>query len=159
MEKITHIVFDNDGTLVDTSGYKRFLYPEIENLLKFLHENDVKMFVWTARTSISAKEILEDLGVLQYFQEICGGNDAPGKPGPEGLYHLLPAVNPQNVVVIGDSLGDIIGGSKFGAHCIGAMWGHGDISASRLYAERGAKASFLKIDELKEYLKKLIRGE
>ncbi len=56
------------------------------------------------------------------------------------------------MVVIGDSLGDIIGGSKFGAHCIGAMWGHRDASASKLYAEHGAKASFIEIKELRKYI-------
>jgi len=57
---------------------------------------------------------------------------------------------------LGTPLGDIIGGVSFGAHSIGAMWGHGDPEAASAYEERGAKASFLKIEELKDYIEKLI---
>lgn len=156
MKKITHIVFDHDGTLVDTAKMKARLFPGITDLLEKLHKNQIKMYVWTARTKRSAFDILHSLKVDTYFEDICGGNDAPGKPTPDGIFYLIPDVNPENVIVIGDSLGDIIGGTKFGAHCIGAMWGHGDASAAEAYASYGAKTSFIAVDECSKYIEKLI---
>lgn len=156
MKKISYIVFDNDGTLVDTSQVSKPLYAGMKDLLKHLKEKDVKLYVWTARSRASTVQILEKQGVSGFFEDICGSDNATSKPSPDGINFLLPGVNPENVIVIGDSLGDIIGGSKFGAHCLGAMWGHGDESAASMYAEYGAKKSFLKISELEKYLDELI---
>jgi len=156
MEKITHVVFDHDGTLVDTSRLERSLYPGIKDLVHFLADNNISMYVWTARSYASTKEILNKLGLASKFIDICGSNNAPGKPSPAGLEYLIPEVEAQNVIVIGDSLGDIIGGTKFGAHCIGASWGHGDETVAQMYAEYGAKASFLTVEECKQYIAKLI---
>ena len=156
MKKISYIVFDHDGTLVDTSKLPTSLYPGIKDLLLFLRKKEVKLYVWTARSRSSTADILEKHGVLSFFDDICGSDSAPGKPSPAGINFLLPGVKPENVVVIGDSLGDIIGGSKFGAHCIGAMWGHGDASAESTYAEYGAKISFIEISKLKKYIDKII---
>jgi phosphoglycolate phosphatase-like HAD superfamily hydrolase len=156
LKKISYIVFDHDGTLVNTSGFPRSLYPGMKDLLKFLKNEEVKLFVWTARSRASTVSILEEQGILSYFEDICGSDNAAGKPSAAGIEFLLPGVKPENVIVIGDSLGDIIGGSKFGAHCIGAMWGHGDASAESMYAEYGAKNSFIEINKLKEYIEKLI---
>jgi phosphoglycolate phosphatase len=159
LKKITHIVFDHDGTLVDTTNIRRNLYPNMQELLQFLHGEGIKLYVWTARSRRSTEDILTSLGVISFFEDICGGNNAPSKPSPEGIELLLPAVNPENVIVIGDSLGDIIGGHNFGAHCIGAMWGHGDERAREAYLEHGAKESFLNLLDCKQYIEKLIRGE
>ncbi len=156
MEKITHIVFDHDGTLVDTTKVTRALYPGIKDLLGFLQEKGIELYVWTMRSRASTQEILQKLGVAGHFKDICGVDDAPGKPSAAGLEYLLPEVGGQNVIVIGDSLGDIIGGTSFGAHCIGASWGHGDTKAALTYKSYGAKASFLRVDDCKEYIEKLI---
>ena len=152
MEKITHIVFDHDGTLVDTCVLPRMLYPGLRELLSFLKEKNVFLYVWTSRSNKSTRSSLEELDVMSHFDGVYGGDDGPGKPAPDGISVLLPEVNPQNVIVIGDSIGDIIGGKKFGASCIGAMWGHGDASASSIYKEYGASESFLTVNELKQYL-------
>jgi len=156
MEKITHIVFDHDGTLVGTTTMEPYLYDGITEILDFLSKRQVKLYVWTARSKDSTHAILTDLGIRSHFEAICGGHDAQSKPSPDGIEMLVSPANPQNVIVIGDSLGDIIGGVSFGAHSIGAMWGHGDPNAAIAYEQRGAKASFLKVEKLKDYLDKLI---
>ncbi|MDP7319205.1 MAG: HAD-IA family hydrolase [Bacteriovoracaceae bacterium] len=154
MGKITHIVFDHDGTLVDTSGLKRYAYTGIKELLQFLKEQNIEMSVWTARSRESTKSILEDLKLLSYFSGICGGSDAASKPSAEGIEQLVFGENPKNVIVIGDSLGDIIGAKKFGATALAAMWGHQQASAAKAYAEHGADESFLSVDECKNYIAK-----
>jgi phosphoglycolate phosphatase len=156
VEKITHIVFDHDGTLVNMGILEQSLFPGMYELLEFLVEEKVKLYVWTARSKASTIESLKTHKVMHLFEDICGGTDAPGKPSADGIHYLLPQINPKNVVVIGDSLGDIIGGKKFGAQTIGAMWGHQDPTAGRIYTEYGANNSFLTVNEFKEFIENKI---
>ncbi len=149
-------MFDHDGTLVNTEQVERKLYPGIRELIGFLAEKQIPMFVWTMRSYASTKEILESLGVYSFFTDICGCNNAPSKPSPEGIEYLVPGVKAENVIVIGDSVGDIIGGKKFGAHTIGAGWGHGNSGAMQVYAEYGAHVSFMDVSELRTYIEKLL---
>ena len=96
--------------------------------------------------------ILEEVNLEGYFEGICGGYDALSKPSPEGISYLLDDINPENVVVIGDSLGDIIGGHKFGATALGAMWGHGNNHGYTAFKEHGARESFETVASLAKFL-------
>ena len=152
LKKITHVVFDHDGTLVDTSSYERAVYPGIEDILKDLQQLGILIYVWTARSKKSAHQILTQVGLRSYIKNICGGDTARGKPSTEGLLYLLPEVSPENVVVIGDSIGDIIGAKNFGATAIGAHWAHGDNRAENMFLESGAFCNFKKTQDLKNWL-------
>ena len=156
MKKITHIVFDHDGTLVNTAKIPSFAYEGIEDLLKFLLENGVLLYVWTARSKESARRILDEVKLLKYFEAICGGYDALSKPSPSGIEYLVPGTSPENVVVIGDSLGDIIGGHKFGATALGAMWAHGNNYGYDGFKEHGAEESFETVASLKKFIESYI---
>lgn len=152
MEKITHVVFDHDGTLVDTSGLRRFLYPGIKDLLETLSQNGIPMYVWTARGKASTEKILKELNAIKYFEDICGGDTATMKPSSEGLEYLLPDISPENVIVIGDSMGDIIGAKSFGARAMGALWAHRDERAVSHFLENGATDTFLTANDFREYI-------
>jgi phosphoglycolate phosphatase-like HAD superfamily hydrolase len=152
VEKFTHIVFDHDGTLVDTTKYPTRSFNGMSHLLKDLVRQGVKLYVWTARGRGSTIEILKSLAMIEHFDLLsCGGEDNP-KPSPAGIESILPDVNPSKVVVIGDSTGDMVGGSAFGAFCIGALWSHGDKRASKIMSDNGADKSFISVDELREFL-------
>lgn len=114
------------------------------------------MYVWTARGKQSTVQILTELNIYGHFEDVCGFDCAERKPSVAGIEYLLPEVDPNKVIVIGDSLGDIIGGKKFGAYCIGAMWAHGEAGAAETYAEYGASASFLSVEECQKHIEKLI---
>ena len=116
-----HIVFDHDGTLVDTRGPKHKLFPGMKELLSEL-AREHQLYVWTARGRSSTLRILGDLGVLNLFEEICTLDDAPNKPHVAGLKRLLGETKKSSICVIGDSSNDMLGAKNFGALALGAVW-------------------------------------
>lgn len=155
VEKFTHIVFDHDGTLVNTSQYPTQAYAGITKLLPELLRCGYKLYVWTARGRGSTVEILRSLDMIGHFELLSCGSENGAKPSPEGIQAILPGIDPSKVIVIGDSTGDMMGGSAFGAYCIGALWAHGrQESGRRIMSEHGANKSFISVEELKEFLLK-----
>jgi phosphoglycolate phosphatase len=116
-----HIIFDCDGTLVDTSSPKYRLFPGIKELVIEL-SGDAKLYVWTARSRASTLRILQELGIFSYFEAICTIDDAPPKPHIEGLVDLAGEQDKKSICMIGDSSFDILGAKNFGVMAIGAVW-------------------------------------
>ncbi len=116
-----HVVFDCDGTLIDTSHLKYSLYPGIKELLLSLASESV-LYVWTARDRRSTLRILEELGVLGHFQQICTVDDALAKPHISGLIDMLHDTKKSLICVIGDTSSDILGAKNFNVRSIGAIW-------------------------------------
>ncbi len=156
MKKTTHIIFDHDGTLVDTSTAPRKIYAGIRDILEFIKSKDIPMYVWTARSRISALESLEEQRILSFFDAVCGGDSAEVKPSTAGIKFLLEGQEYENVIVIGDSIGDIIGGKNFGAISLGVMWSHRTDQAHESFVNYGAYKLFQEPKELLEFLKEYI---
>ena len=116
-----HVVFDCDGTLVDTSSTKYSLYPSIKTILTELSQVAV-LSVWTARDRVSTLRILSENQVSQFFEAIYSSDDAYPKPHVKGLQELTCGAEKSKVFVIGDSSVDMIGAKNFGAKAIGALW-------------------------------------
>lgn len=117
-----HIIFDCDGTLMDTSQYRYSLYPGIKDLITDL-SNDCNLYVWTARDRLSTIRYLQEFGIREYFCEISTPDDARAKPHSEGIESLVGKYSKQSVCMIGDTTNDIIGGKNFGVMSLGAAWG------------------------------------
>lgn len=132
MKKVQHIVFDHDGTLVDTNQTKS-LYSGIENLLEELSQKGVKLYVWTARERFSTVEFLKSLGIISRFEELSCSTDCAPKPNKEGLLDMLGQADPSTVIVVGDSGTDMVGAKNYGARSIAALW-----SVPQDYVERRA---------------------
>lgn len=116
-----HVIFDCDGTLVDTSGPKYKLFPGIKELL-LEHSKDCLFYVWTARGRQSTLRILGELGIAAYFDSFSTPDDAIPKPHIAGLFNLVGNAPKHSVCVIGDSSNDILGAKNFGVLAIGASW-------------------------------------
>lgn len=119
MEK--HVVFDCDGTLIDTSRTTYELFDGIRNLIEELHTSH-KLYVWTARDRASTLRILKDNSIFHFFEAIYTSDDNYPKPQSRGLGELLGDVEMKLVWVIGDSSHDILGARNYGARSIGACW-------------------------------------
>lgn len=156
MKKIKHVIFDHDGTLVDTTSFRRELYPGIRELLKYLSAQGIKSYVWTARNRASTVEILQSLAIIKHFSGFACGGEMQPKPSVQGLESLLIEDGAHSTVVIGDSLGDMIGGKSFGACSVGALWGHGSLRSEQLMLESGAEVCFANVLEFKDFLESKI---
>lgn len=116
-----HVVFDCDGTLVNTSVPKYVLFSGIKELLADLSA-DHTLYVWTARGRASTLRILQELGVFSYFEAICTIDDAPAKPHIKALTDLTGQFPKTSVCLIGDSSYDMMGAKNFGVMALGALW-------------------------------------
>lgn len=134
MKKIAHVVFDHDGTLVDTSRTGE-LYSGILEMLEQLNQNGVKLYVWTARSRYSTVEFLKSLGIISRFEQLRCSTDADPKPCASGLADMLGNPDPTSVIVVGDSFTDIAGAKSFGALSIGALWDSQDGQDRRRHRE------------------------
>lgn len=116
-----HVIFDCDGTLIDTSHHQYRLFEGIKELIQELSSHCL-LYVWTARNRSSTLRILKELGVYSYFDEVCAWEDSEPKPHPQGLHNMVGKFPRGSVCVIGDSANDIIGAKNFGVLAIGALW-------------------------------------
>ncbi|HXH75147.1 MAG TPA: HAD hydrolase-like protein [Bacteriovoracaceae bacterium] len=126
-----YIIFDCDGTLIDSLSRNYPLFPGVRELIVELAQEN-KLYVWTARDRTSTLRILTENGINQYFEALCTVSDAAPKPSVAGLLMLVGSVPKDSICVIGDSSNDMLGGKCFGVLSIGAVW------------NREANATFLK---------------
>ncbi len=125
MNKLTQdalVIFDHDGTLVNTELREYVLFPGIKELIIHLKENGFKLSVWTARSKESTKQSLLRLEIHEYFDEIYGHDSGFPKPHPMGLENLSLGYEKSKVIHIGDSLADLEGALNFGIDVIAACW-------------------------------------
>ena len=146
------MIFDHDGTLVDTTGLERLLYPGIRELLESIYKMGIPMFIWTARSQKSTCEIVASLGVEKFFQDICGGDTTARKPSVEGLEYLVPEASSESVVIIGDSIGDMLGAKAYGAFAIAALWSHAEKDISKLMLDNGADKVVRTVKEVEQFI-------
>ena len=151
LQKITHIIFDHDGTLVDTTSLKPRIFQGVDELIRALAQREIPLFIWTARSKVSTVRILQELSLLSFFKDICGSDTATMKPSAAGPQYLVPEANPENVIVIGDSLGDIMGAKNYGAYPVGVNWFESQLALEKL-KEAGAEEVFGRIAELKDFI-------
>jgi phosphoglycolate phosphatase len=111
-------------------------YPGVvESLvaIRSRHPN-LPMAVLTNKPVIPSRDICAALGLAPFFFQNYGGNSfASKKPDPEGLLTLIaeatalypPAtpLQPDQVVMIGDSDVDVLTGRRCGAHTLGCLFG------------------------------------
>lgn len=116
-----HVVFDCDGTLLDTSQPKYKLFPGIKELVVEL-STSCSLYVWTARDRRSTLRILGELDIAHYFLGFSTCDDHPPKPHISGLMDLVGEFPRTSTCVIGDSSGDMLGARAYGVLALGATW-------------------------------------
>ncbi len=116
------IIFDHDGTLVNTDVPDFKLFTGIKELLVDLSNAGFELAIWTARGHRSTVESLKRLEINSYFGEIYGHDDGLSKPNAMGLTKITEGLDKKNVLHIGDSIGDLDGALAFGIDVIAACW-------------------------------------
>ncbi len=116
------IIWDHDGTLVNTDAHTFTLFKGVKEILLDLKGLGFEMAIWTARPRASTLESLKNLEIVDFFGEIYCYDDGPSKPHPEGLQKLVKGRDKKHVLHIGDSRSDIAGAHSFGVDVIAACW-------------------------------------
>lgn len=89
---------------------KSTLYAGVCDVLVNLKASDVRMCVCTNKTQQLSVDILDQLGVLKYFDNICGSDTVKNKkPHPDHIFSAIRRVNMSSdgAILVGDSQADV----------------------------------------------------
>ena len=106
-------------------------YPETEAGLALLKSLGIPLVVITNKNEILAAELLKQLGLADYFSLILGGDSLPEKkPSPLPLQHAAEVlgIDPDNMLMVGDSRNDILSAKAAGCLSLGVTFGYGDMA-------------------------------
>lgn len=115
----------------ENTSKRSCLYPGVQEALDFLRTTDVKIGCVTNKAAQFTLPILKDLGIADYFEVvICGDTLEKKKPDPLPLLHAAEqlAVQPQNSLMLGDSMSDVKAAraAGFSIICMSYGYNHGE---------------------------------
>jgi phosphoglycolate phosphatase len=105
------------------------VYPGVNAALLAARKGDGierKMAVLSNKPVVPSRQIVEALGLGQFFTQIYGGNSfSTKKPDPEGASKILQesGVEPEEAMMIGDSAVDVLTGQNTGMYTCGVTYG------------------------------------
>ncbi len=105
-----------------------YLYKGVEEMLRTLKEQDVKLSVATNAPTPFAKMMLDSLGVAELFDIIIGADKVShSKPNPEMLFTILDSyaydATKDSAWMVGDNSKDMISASNAKIEGLFATWG------------------------------------
>ncbi len=113
----------------ETGMYQNELYPGIKEMLANLYSENKSLILATSKAEIFAKKIIENLGLGEYFNYICGSTlDGSRAKKGEIIRYILDETGIQvnKTVMIGDKSHDVIGAKSNKVASIGVLYGYGD---------------------------------
>lgn len=127
-------------------------YPHVEQVLDTLAARGVTVGVVTNKFESFARGILGELGLVDRFACVIGGDslgkDADGrhiaKPAPEPILHARECCGGGSIVFVGDSSYDVKAARAAGVPVVAALYGYSDGDADEL----GADAAIESLDQL-----------
>lgn len=102
-------------------------YDGMRDIVRHAHAH-ARLAVLTNKPKRPSEQILEALGLREYFQDVVGGDGPlPRKPDPAGLQALmdLAGATPQSTLMVGDSTIDHQTARRAGARCCLTAYGYG----------------------------------
>lgn len=113
---------------VPIGAYENTPYPGIENLLATLQQAGHRLYVATSKPEAMSIKILEHFDMAKYFTKICGAATDRSRSTKEAViaYLLKETGEAGNMVMVGDTVYDVLGAKALGIPCIGVAWGYGE---------------------------------
>lgn len=104
-------------------------YPGIREMLEQLVAQGHRLFVATSKPETTSVEILEHFDLAKYFTQICGATSDRSRSSKEAVIAYLLEQNgtSDNMIMVGDTVYDIIGAAAHGIPAVGVSWGFGNV--------------------------------
>jgi HAD superfamily hydrolase (TIGR01549 family) len=128
------------------------LYEGIKELLHHIRSKGYPIGIFTGKGREASIITLSKLGVDHYFDLIVTGDDVENhKPSPEGILKFVHhfKLNPERVLMIGDSVSDVIASKEAGIKIASVLW---DSYGSEEVKALGSDYYFHTVEELKGFL-------
>ncbi|MCR5772845.1 MAG: HAD hydrolase-like protein [Butyrivibrio sp.] len=119
------------------------LYPGIEALLSCLRQKGIKTAVATLKADAFVKQMIDELGINQYFDCVYGMNSDDTFEKAELITKCMSFLtcNHTETLFIGDSVNDYVGAKKAEVEFVGVTYGFGFV--------KGEPHEFITIDNPK----------
>ncbi len=100
------------------------IYPGVTEALAQL---GARKTTATTKGTATARAILEQFGLLPYFDGVMGTDGIPCKPEPDVLFAAMAALgaSPAECLMVGDSASDMAAGRKAGVKTCAVRYGYG----------------------------------
>ena len=108
------------------------IYPDVIDGLKLLKQAGFPLIIITNKVEFLATKALKNLGLLDYFSLVIGGDTLPEKkPSALPLQHVAEVLNIEvsEIAMVGDSKNDVLSARNAGTTAIGVTYGYEDIHA------------------------------
>ncbi len=102
------------------------LFPESLNVLEKLVGLKLKLSLLTGKDRVRTLQILRHFNLDALFDEVVSSDQLRyPKPDPEGVLRILQALSclPEEAVMIGDGVNDIVCAQRAGVRAIAVTWG------------------------------------
>ncbi len=111
--------------LYSARGHQRTrIYPGVAETLAALGG---RKSTGTTKGTASTRLILEQFGLLRYFDHVQGTDGFPYKPAPDVILKSLAALDaaPEDCLMVGDSAADMEAGRRAGVKTCAVLYGYG----------------------------------
>jgi len=107
---------------VETCG----LHPEVVPLLRWLHEHGYRQFILSAMEQQQLEKTVDDTGIRFYFENLCGLDNHYATSKVDKGKSLISenGLNPERILMIGDTVHDYEVAQTIGCKCILVAKGH-----------------------------------
>jgi phosphoglycolate phosphatase len=116
---------DQYRTLYRARGHKlTSVYPGVAEALAALGG---RKGTATTKGTPTTRLVLEQFGLLPYFEHVQGTDGFPAKPAPDVLHAAMAAMNvrPEECLFVGDSAADMEAGKRAGVKTCAVRYGYG----------------------------------
>ena len=111
-------------------------FPGVVDTLCALKTEGAELSVCTNKPGYLARPLIQTLGLEKLFVRIVGSDDVrQKKPHPSHIFHSAGHRNAQNIVMIGDSLPDILAAKNAKVRSIAVCYGYSSIPVEKLGAD------------------------
>ena len=128
-EKVDEAVAIYRERYVPIGAYENSPYPGIRELLETLQAEGFRLYVATSKPEGMSVKILEHFDLKKYFNRICGAATDRSRNTKEAVisYLLEETGEKDNLIMVGDTVYDVLGAKELGIPCIGVSWGYGEV--------------------------------
>ena len=142
------------GRYVPIGKFEKTPYPGIRELLEKLRAQGNRLYVATSKPEEMAVEVLEHFDLAHFFDHICGASLDRSRIAKDAVISYLLQLHGADgqMVMVGDTVFDVLGAAAHGIHAVGVAWGYGSVEEMK---KAGAAAIAVTMDELLSILQAL----
>ena len=132
---------------VPIGKFENVPYPGIRELLERLRSQGHRLYVATSKPEEMAVEVLEHFDLARFFEHICGASLDRSRSTKDAVISYLLQLHGADgqMVMVGDTVFDVLGAAAHSIPTIGVAWGYGSVEEMK---KAGAAAIASTMDEL-----------